>query len=261
VITSAAAGKGVSLADTSIVWNPWGDQPRSGTVIIMSKAGALFYALTVGQWDLDRKWLNWWDGSTGSWRQKPQALTTLALDTEGPKPVPHSCLSCHGGVWNSSTNRVDGASLLPLDPNDLAFEGPRAAQEENIRQINDMIATSAPGTAIASYINGLYNGAVGNIGAVSRNYYVPSGWSAQPGLYQSIVKPYCANCHLAARSTVDFTSWTNFLQNKALIYNAVCVSRTMPHSEIAYREFWTKNTGAIYLPGLLATTIGYPSCP
>ncbi|MEO8561600.1 MAG: hypothetical protein ABI601_05970 [bacterium] len=264
VITSAAAAQGVSVlnpAGDTIVFNPWGDQPRSGTVIIKSKAGAWFYALTVGKWDLDTKWIDWWDGSTGSWSQPPQALTSLALDTEGPKPVPHSCLACHGGVWNSGTKLVDGASLLPLDPNDLVFFGARTAQEEKIRTINAMIATSAPGTPITSYINGLYNGAVGNPGTVSRSYYVPAAWSAQPGLYQSIVKPYCASCHLAARSSVNFASWTNFLQNKALIYNAVCVARTMPHSEIAYREFWTKNTGAIYLPGLLATTLGYASCP
>jgi hypothetical protein len=102
---------------------------------------------------------------------------------------------------------------------------------------------------------------VGTIGARARNYYVPAGWAEQPGLYRSVAKPYCADCHLAAKTTINFASWDSFAQNKAQIYNAVCVAGTMPHSEIAFRSFWTKNTGAIYLPGLLASAPGYTGCP
>ena len=97
--------------------------------------------------------------------------------------------------------------------------------------------------------------------AVARDDYVPAGWAAQPGLYRSVVKPFCANCHLAAPSAVNFASWANFLQNKAAVYNAVCVAHTMPHAEIPYRAFWTKDTGSLYLPGLLAVSLGYSGCP
>src|SRR5205814_10102677 len=46
---------------------------------------------------------------------------SVGLDTEGQKPVPFVCMSCHGGTYNANTRKVDGASFLPLDPQLLAF--------------------------------------------------------------------------------------------------------------------------------------------
>jgi hypothetical protein len=66
---------------------------------------------------------------------------------------------------------------------------------------------------------------------------------------------------LAAPANLSFATFANFLQNRQLIYSTVCQQKTMPHAEIPFRNFWTKNTGAFYLPGLLATALGYPSCP
>ena len=86
----------------------------------------------------------------------------VSLDTEGPKYVPHVCLSCHGGKYNATTRRVDGASFLPLDPGLLAFSSPaeQSGQEEKLRKINSMIVNSDPRTAVAAYISGLYGNAV-----------------------------------------------------------------------------------------------------
>jgi len=50
----------------------------------------------------------------------------VALDTEGPKFLPQVCMSCHGGTYNPTTRKVDGASFLPLDPELLAFATPAA---------------------------------------------------------------------------------------------------------------------------------------
>jgi hypothetical protein len=188
---------------------------------------------------------------------------TATLDTEGPKLVPFACLSCHGGKYNPVTRKVDGASLLPLDPGLLAFASPgdQAAQEEKIRKINQVIQNSDPGSAVAAYIRGLYNGAFSQPGARAQPDYVPAGWAPQAGFYRSIVRPYCTTCHLAAPSQWNFASWGNFLSNAGLIRAAVCGAHTMPHSELQYKAFWTKDTGALYLPGLLATTLGFPSCP
>jgi hypothetical protein len=41
---------------------------------------------------------------------------------------------------------------------------------------------------------------------------------------------------------------------------AVCATHSMPHGELQFKEFWTKNTGVVYLPGLLAASLGYNSC-
>jgi hypothetical protein len=269
IITRAAAGELGPAQDGSqtMLKNPWGDSPRSGTVIIKDAAGAFyFYAFTPGQWDLG---VNTDEAFYNKWIVTPGLQSSLTLDSEGAKSVPHSCLSCHGGQWNAATHRVTGSSFLPLDPSSLVFgtnqpndraNYTREGQEENIRRINQIIASASVGSAVASYINGLYNGSANTKGAVARTDYVPSGWSAQTGFYLSTVRPYCANCHLAAPATINFASWGNFLQNKAAIYNAVCVAHTMPHAEIPYRAFWTKDTGVLYLPGLLAATLGYPSC-
>jgi hypothetical protein len=189
-------------------------------------------------------------------------LPTVKLDTEGPKIVPFACISCHGGTYNATTRRVDGASFLPLDPGMLSFSSPseQAAQEEKIRKINHMIRDAQQGTAIAQYLNGLYNGAIGTVGALAQPDYVPASWAPQAGFYRQVVRPYCAMCHLAGPPSWNFASWQNFQDNSALIYADVCAAHTMPHAEVPFKSFWTKETGSVYLPGLLAATIGKPSC-
>lgn len=195
--------------------------------------------------------------SGGQW-----VVPTVRLDTEGPKFVPFACISCHGGTYNATTRKVDNSSLLPLDPGLLSFASAsdKAAQEEKIRNINLIITRAQPNSAITSYLNGLYHGSIGALGTVAQPDYVPSGWTQQAGLYRSVVRPYCAMCHLAAPPSWNFTSWGNFLQNKELIYADVCAAHIMPHAEVPFKSFWTKDTGILYLPGLLAAAIGKPSC-
>lgn len=67
--------------------------------------------------------------------------------------------------------------------------------------------------------------------------------------------------NLAAPPNLNFATHGNFMQNRDLIYSAVCRQKIMPHAEIPFRYFWTEDTGVVYLPGLLATGLGYPSCP
>jgi hypothetical protein len=31
-------------------------------------------------------------------------------------------------------------------------------------------------------------------------------------------------------------------------------------NEVPFNRFWTENTGPIFVPGLLAARLGYPSC-
>ena len=187
----------------------------------------------------------------------------ILLDGEGKKFAPQACTACHGGSYDATSKRVIGASLLPLNPSELAYAGGsagRAAQEDSIRKINQYVVGSAPSAAVAAYINGLYGGKVGVAGTKAIDDYVPSGWSAQPGLYRQVVRPYCSTCHMAADPGYSFASWGNFQGNAALIRASVCATHSMPHAEIPFKEFWTKNTGALYLPGLLAASLGYDSC-
>jgi hypothetical protein len=193
-------------------------------------------------------------------------LTNVQLDSEAQKQLPFVCLSCHGGVYNAGTRKVDGASLLPLDPQLLAFSNAadQAAQEEKFRQINLMIYNSNPQSPIGAYILGLYNGALGQSGAKATPDFVPAGWAPQAGFYRQIVRPYCVLCHLATDPSKDlnFASWSNFSQpgNAGQIRSAVCALHTMPHNELQFKAFWTKDTGNLYLPGLLAFTLNFQSC-
>ena len=189
-------------------------------------------------------------------------LPIVRLDSEGPKYVPFACIACHGGTYNAATRKVDGSSFLPLDPNLLSFASPsdQAAQEEKIRKINFIIHKAQPQSAIAAYLNGLYHGAIGTPGTTAVPDYVPASWSAQAGFYRQVVRANCTMCHLAAPPSWNFASWQNFEDNKALIHADVCVAHTMPHAEVPFKNFWLKDTGIIYLPGLLASTLGYPSC-
>jgi hypothetical protein len=206
-----------------------------------------------------------------SLRPYGRVAATVSLDTEGPKYVPHACISCHGGTYNLKTRKVDGASFLPLDPGQLVFASAdhQASQEEGMRNINAMIADSEPTSAVAAYIRGLYGNQISVPGTVAKVDYVPQGWSTQPGIYRSLVKPYCATCHLAAPAFRNFASWENFKGNAEPIKAAVCKAHTMPHAELQFRAFWTKDTGPVYLPGLLASTLDWepnikgapPSCP
>ena len=187
---------------------------------------------------------------------------TVELDTQGPKFVPHVCLSCHGGTYNKTTHYVDGASLLPIDPNLQSFESEaeKGGQQESIRRINAMIARSGSSPAVTAYINGLYGNAVHLPGRKATVDYVPTGWQTQAGLYKQVVGPYCAMCHLAATSDLSLASSANFLSNAVRIKYAVCSAHTMPHAEIQFTEFWMKDTGPVYLPGLLTSSLGLPGC-
>jgi hypothetical protein len=236
----------------------WEGMRRSASMIVLDASGsAQFFSFDAGTNQAPFV-LGW------NWRTQPVPIHTAVLDSEGDKFVPHVCMTCHGGRYNSSTNKVDGASLLPLDPNLLSFAntttGNRASQEENIRRVNGVILMSGSSPAVKSYINGLYGSQVLTPGARAVPDYVPSGWSQQAGLYRSVVKPYCAMCHLAAPPNVSFLSWGNFQQNAGLIHQSVCRSHTMPQAELPYRDFWLRDTGILYLPGLLAVSLGYPSC-
>jgi hypothetical protein len=193
------------------------------------------------------------------------ARLTTKLDTEAEKLVPFVCMSCHGGRYNPNTKLVDGATLLPLDPDLLTFSQTagfrRGDQEESLRKLNSLILRSGPSPAVAAYIRGLYGGMVDQAGARATPDYVPSGWSDQAGLYRSVVRKKCATCHMAQVGALDFATSAGFLVAKASIYNATCVARSMPHGELPFRAFWLEDTGPAYLPGLLAASLGYKSCP
>jgi len=209
--------------------------------------------------------------ATDNWGKDWQVSPTTILDSEGPKYTPHACLACHGGTYDANSGKLKpGASFLPIDPGLVVFgsQAPydRASQEESIRALNAMIATSkhvAP--AVADYINGLYNGQVSTPGTIAQSNYVPAAWSQQAQLFLNVVKPDCLMCHLATPAALNFGTADNFINNKAAIYADVCVAHVMPNAEVPYHRLWmsavnvngTLVDAVAYMMGIL----GYNSCP
>lgn len=179
--------------------------------------------------------------------------TKAALDTEGEKDVPGVCLSCHGGSYDARTHTVSGASFLPFNLKMFKYsDAPglsRAAQEESFRRLNAMVKSTRPTgfDPISDFIDGMYPSSVNTPGAVSRDDYVPTGWTENPELYLNVIRPYCTTCHLSLGSSrdLDFTSLSQVLAKKAngSLQPSLCGSRSMPHSEVTFKHFWTANNG------------------
>jgi hypothetical protein len=258
---------------SSSVEVPHRGMPKSLNVIIMADDKAFF-----GSWEFEGAQLpreplgfslEWWDGNPmdieHSYANHASLRSGAVLDSQGRKGVPHACLSCHGGTYNPVTKQVTGASLLPVVPGRLRFPpgnwtGNRRTSEESIRRINEIILQSNPAPGIVDQIHAMYGGAVSAPNKTANDAAVPAGWTQQAGLYRQVIAPYCASCHFAQRGPMNFRSWGNLLQNKDAVQRTVCREFTMPHSEILFRKFWTEG-GAVSLPGMLSSALGFPKCP
>jgi hypothetical protein len=200
---------------------------------------------------------------TDSWGEDPLSGVMTAVDTYGARQVPHGCLPCHGGKYNAGTLTVDGGAFIPIDPKGLLFPtagGTRAEQEDKIRAVNSMIAGSGASATVSAYVNGMYNGAVAQAGTRANDAYIPPGWSAQAGMYRDIIHPYCMSCHMTQTGYLAFATWNDFLASKDRIQNALCNTRSMPHSQVQYQKLWTSG-GNVFLPGVISASLGYAKCP
>jgi CSLREA domain-containing protein len=168
-------------------------------------------------------------------------LNQVALDSEGDKNVPHICLPCHGGAYNSTTNAVTGASFLPFDLPSFRYStqsGFTAAnQEVEIRQLNSMVRDTNPEPLITELIDGWYvgSGGVNNANAVLDDSFIPdtyNGNANDQALYNNVYKPYCRTCHIAQSFTLG-----NPGDLSAASY-AVFTGFYMPHTEKTNHAFW-----------------------
>jgi hypothetical protein len=178
----------------------------------------------------------------------------VILDSEGTKYPPHACLACHGG--KVTAGGITGATLLPLDPGLL-----QKFDTGNSRRLNVAVLDASASAAVARYLTGLYGIDPHVASSTGDPNYVPQGWKQQPEVYNNVVKPYCMMCHLATPSNLDFTIPGNFYQNQDLVYTVMCSARSMPHAEAPFKQFWTKDTGPLFLPGYVAALLGHQSCP
>src|SRR5262249_52759732 len=132
-----------------------------------------------------------------AWPIQYAATADVTFDSEGPKQVPHACLSCHGGHFVPTSGVVQGATLLPIDPSLVQVEGDPDQTRHQIQQIDMTILMSNPAPAVAEYLRQLMaSTATWQSGAP----FVPKGWAQESSLYLNVIKPHCAMCHLATPS-------------------------------------------------------------
>jgi hypothetical protein len=163
------------------------------------------------------------------------------LDSELGKFLPQNCMACHGGTYNHTTNRVEGASFLAFDVFSFIYDSrvgdPRdidalAGRQEAFRKLNALVAATNPNNTnpdnpITNFINGLYNWSGCNVNTVGCRAqdgprpghagdlgpFTPTGWQTNAtttALYQTIPRPSCRTCHLAQGGFPP--DWTSYSQ-------------------------------------------------
>jgi F5/8 type C domain len=190
---------------------------------------------------------------------KGNRLTSLRLDTPGKnQSVPGTCIVCHGGTYDSATNSVSGANLLPLDLDGFQYSSkwPRDVYESTYRRFNDQIAKTIAGSHNADLVSGWYNGANPSVFDGS---FTPAGWNRNPSqklLWQNTIRPYCRSCHGTMTGTLSFANYEDVAESiyTPLIFLDLCKTRTMPNAYETHRAMVNKNSAR----GQLANTLGFP---
>ncbi len=201
-----------------------------------------------------------------AYKDDGQLVPAVVLDNEGPKAMPNVCTACHGGRYDATSNTVSGASFLPFDVFGFVYAtAPGFSlndQQENFRKLNALVKSTNPNSSnpdnpIVTYIDGMYGNAVSTPGTHASDQWVPAGWAAKPNVYD-VFKRTCRTCHLASQG-LDFMTYSSV--TTGIISSDLCAGKTMPHSEVAYRKFWTQTT--VYLPGYWSdpSTMGITGCP
>ncbi len=171
------------------------------------------------------------------------------LDGMGPKPVPHLCLVCHGGSYDTASNKAAGARFREFDLPSFKYAGGQSwdfgqAAPSNLNltafaTLNQKVQAITPaGVPIHNLISAWYPGGFGANTAPIKpaNSALPTGWSTQPTIYHDVYGKSCRTCHVAQdESGITFNSSSSFQGTN----NVVCGSpKVMPNAFVTYKNFW-----------------------
>lgn len=178
-------------------------------------------------------------------------LTTSANLDGTVKYVPRLCITCHGGSYTPPTTANQGnmnSRFLPFALESFRypsifflFNYSRALQEPQFKKLNGGLFDTNVSVAERELLCGWYGGSSSCTslpGATENSNFVPSGWSAKPTLYSTVVQPSCRTCHVARSGFLSWDQWTNFQSAGSSIKNDVCQSRVMPQAKRTYENFW-----------------------
>lgn len=178
-----------------------------------------------------------------------ERLSQIALDSQGAKPFPGICVSCHGGTFEPELGRISGAHFLPFDVGLLGFASEpgktREAQQEALRRLNEGVLSTPVTAGIRATLEGVYAPAsVSQEGAKAAAQYVTAAWQGHPTLYQQVVRPYCQGCHQALQEGLQLQTPEELLRLRSAVLSAVCSTREMPHAELTSQHFWASGARA-----------------
>jgi hypothetical protein len=198
------------------------------------------------------------DGRRMDWAQ---------LDNFGPRPHPQVCTACHGGAYDENKHLVRNGRFLPLDPNVVSFASnagvppglTRGGQEERIRAINAASLRTPLTPAQEELIHELYGGSVMVPGARSRSSWIPVGWRGNPqqeDLFDQVIKPYCATCHMALQQGLDGSALLSYGVFRSAadlrrfpLQAVICDSFGMPNAQATSNNFWDPQLGPVSIGG------------
>lgn len=153
--------------------------------------------------------------------------------------LPNGCAACHGGGNKDFATRggKTGGGFLAFDFNVFEYGAltSRAANEANVKKLNQGVLMTRPKDAVKSLISGLYGGKY--LPLVTQNSaYMPSDWAGEPALWKVVVTD-CQGCHTLSETevrTLDY--WKN---NVGDFREEVLKKKLMPNSPYANRLFWS----------------------
>jgi Fibronectin type III domain len=194
------------------------------------------------------------------------------LDDHGPKDNPAVCLSCHGGTTTDLTYQSNGGNLdakfIPFDLDNLQFPpgADRASQEAVFKTLNEAVYSTwdrnDPEYAgdvppVIDMIDSFYGG-IGHPSPTFISGTILPGWDvSQDGhdLYSKVFGKSCVGCHAQREPFRNFSTFTKFVNEKALVATRVFEQGVMPLSEKGSRNFWTSYPSQ---PKILAAFLGVP---
>jgi hypothetical protein len=179
--------------------------------------------------------------------------------------VPHLCLECHGGTYNTTTDL--GASFREFDTATFKYTMgrlvPNATEQAAFKRQNLIVRGRAVDSiscrAIKQLVNGWYGireiqvqGGVPNkdvlyidphptLASENNMWYPTPGWSESKkatDAYINVVAKSCRTCHVAfSNQNIDWTTSAQFLSND--INDFVFVNLQMPHAPVTFKNFWS----------------------
>jgi hypothetical protein len=185
------------------------------------------------------------------------ASSFIELDGVSSADYPGNCTTCHGGYVTKLPNgtiSLQGARFLPFDWVNMQFANAAAktAAVEKVGMLNDIVKKieEALGRGASMLAKLTYDYSL-DVESAPLSWFgqLKASWSSEtvfkPALFVSVVRPYCASCHLA-RDSVFLNSPDEFL-TEYVAKRACGPSHDMPKAEVTESNFYNDNKARLLM--------------